>query len=76
MDLHQLVVSKDARAAGKHLAELDLPAGALVALVSRPEGYAVPRGMTVLEPNDTLLVFVRSDDLAMTREIIEGKYEV
>jgi NhaP-type Na+/H+ and K+/H+ antiporter len=42
---------------GKSLAQLSLPGGALVLLIRRDNRFVVPRGETVVEAGDDLLLF-------------------
>jgi cell volume regulation protein A len=55
-------------AVGRQIVELGLPKGALVVLVGRGEEFFVPRGATVLEAGDNLLVLADQKSLAAVRE--------
>jgi len=57
--------------AGRQLAEIGLPAGVLVVLIHRRDEYIVPRGGTIVEPGDTLLVLVESEALDALRALVE-----
>ncbi len=56
LEIIELVVSDDARAAGKPICELALPEGALVVAVLRSEGGFVPKADTVIKAGDEVLV--------------------
>jgi cell volume regulation protein A len=55
---------------GKTIGELYFPPGALILLVRRDKNFLVPRGQTVLEPYDTLLVLGEPEALKKAREVI------
>ena len=56
-------IGKKHRWKGRHLYELDLPSGTLVAMIRRNGTALVPRGSTVVEEDDTLAV-LRIKDVA------------
>lgn len=41
---------------GKRVADLDLPAGVIIAIIEREEGILIPRGDIVLEENDNVVL--------------------
>jgi trk system potassium uptake protein TrkA len=49
-------VGEKARAAGKRVAEVDMPQGSLIISVLRAGGGFVPTADTVIEPGDEVLV--------------------
>lgn len=55
--MYEFPVDADAALVGKSLAQLSLPGGALVLLIRRDNRFIVPRGETVVEAGDDLLVF-------------------
>ena len=55
--MYEFPISADAASVGKSLAQLSLPGGALVLLIRRDNRFIVPRGETVVEAGDDLLVF-------------------
>ncbi len=55
-ELVEFDIAADSKAVGKPLVELDLPKSALVVLIHREGRYLTPRGDTVIEPGDHLLV--------------------
>mgnify|MGYP001200825918 CR=1 FL=1 len=58
---------------GRQIAELNLPAGALILLVRRENDFLIPRGETQIEPFDTLLVMAEKHALCNVREILTGE---
>ncbi len=60
----ELNVPTSSPAVGKSILELDLPAGALVALIGRGDKTIVPNGGTVLNADDTLVVVATPEALA------------
>ena len=56
LEIIELVVSDDAPAVNKAVADLDLPEGSLVVAVLRADGGFVPKPETVIEPGDEVLV--------------------
>ncbi len=56
-DLVEVPIEEGSALAGRTIVEAALPQGALIVIVSRGTDFIVPRGGTVLEPGDTLLMF-------------------
>ena len=65
----QFVLPGGSPAAGKQVVELTLPKSALIMLISRADTSFVPRGGTVLEEGDKLLVLAEKHDLSEVRAI-------
>ena len=63
------VVSASAPAAGRQLAELPLPGGAIVARGSRNGQLIPPKGGTRLEPGDHLFVIARTSDRSAVDDV-------
>ena len=59
-------------AAGTRIMDLHLPASALVVLILRGDDSIAPRGATVLEKGDMLLVLTGKPDIPAVRRIIQG----
>ncbi len=57
---------------GKQIVASGFPKGALIVLIERGDGFFVPNGGTVIEPEDRLLVLANEQDLSATRAIVEG----
>ncbi len=55
-ETREIEILPNMAAAGKTIADLDLPHDALILLIGRGDGFVVPRGQTRIEPYDTLLV--------------------
>jgi potassium/hydrogen antiporter len=66
-----VAVAADSPAAGKQIVDLNLPDSALILLVGRGEAFLTPRGATVLEAGDSLLLLVRGSTRAEVRELFE-----
>ncbi len=47
----------DSGAVGRRIYELDFPDGVTILLIHRGDSFLIPKGHTVLEPGDTLLIF-------------------
>ncbi|MEM9417010.1 MAG: potassium/proton antiporter [Bacteroidota bacterium] len=65
--LLELEVTPAATAAGKKIVELGFPKGSLIVLISRKNQYMTPRGDTVIEAGDKLLVM--TDDKRAVKEM-------
>ncbi len=65
-ELLELEVPEDAEAAGKQIVELGLPKSSLIVLISRDKSYLTPRGDTVIEAGDKLMVMM--DDKQSIKE--------
>jgi len=57
-------------ACGKKIMDLGLPSEVLILLIGRGDDYVVPKGDTLLEPYDTLLLLGESDKLAEVHQVI------
>lgn len=55
-DLFEVAIPQGAAAEGKRIAELELPEGALVVLISRGLDFLVPRASLMIQPADRLLM--------------------
>jgi cell volume regulation protein A len=56
-ETREIEVLPNTAAAGRTIADLDIPPNALILLIGRGDGYVVPRGQTRIQPYDTLLLF-------------------
>ncbi|HJZ69114.1 MAG TPA: TrkA C-terminal domain-containing protein, partial [Blastocatellia bacterium] len=72
-DLVSVEVPGNSRLAGEQIVEVGFPKGALVVLIGRGNKFIVPKGGTVIESGDRLLVLANKEDLAATRAIVEGE---
>lgn len=71
-DLVELTVPDDSLIRGKQIVDLHLPKTALIVLLNRNDDFIVPRGGTLLEPGDRLLVLSDKQALAEVRSIVES----
>jgi cell volume regulation protein A len=69
-ELIEVPIPADSPTVGRQIVELGLPRGALVVLVGRQEEFFVPRGATVLEAGDSLLVLADKESLAAVRALV------
>ncbi|HSB10195.1 MAG TPA: potassium/proton antiporter [Blastocatellia bacterium] len=58
---------------GRQIVEARFPKGALIVLIARGDEFVVPKGGTVIQPGDRLLVLADEQDLADTRAIVESE---
>lgn len=68
--MREFVIPAGSPATRRQIVDLDLPEEALVVLLSRDERFLVPRGGTVIEPGDRLLVLVSPADLDRTMRVL------
>lgn len=66
-ELLELEVTKGATAAGKKIVELGFPKGSLIVLINRKNQYMTPRGDSVIEAGDKLLIM--TDDKAAVKDM-------
>ena len=71
-DLVEITIAGSSLAAGRQLVDLRLPRSTLVVLINRSEDFLVPRGSTVLQGGDVLLVLADKRDLAEVRTMLDG----
>jgi len=62
-DTREIEILPDMAATGRKITDLGVPPEVVILLIGRGEEFVVPRGNTVVEPYDTLLLFGRSDAL-------------
>ncbi len=72
-DLVDLVIPDPSPVAGKNLADIPLPTGALVVLLRRADEMVIPNGETVLQPGDIITLLLNRESLDATRAMIEGR---
>ncbi|MEX0999750.1 MAG: potassium/proton antiporter [Thermodesulfobacteriota bacterium] len=65
----ELVIPQNSEAIGKQLVELGLPESAIIVLIKREDKSIVPRGGTIIEPQDKLLILAENDDLPKIKSI-------
>lgn len=69
-DLTEVEISKNSHIAGKTILDLNLPNGALIVLIQRQGNVIVPRGGTVLESGDTMLVLADKESLRQVKDLV------
>jgi potassium/hydrogen antiporter len=74
-EMVEVDVPEDSAAAGRQIVDLGLPKEALVLLIARGEEFVVPRGGTVIEAGDTLLVLADKKSRAAVRAIVGSVHE-
>jgi trk system potassium uptake protein TrkA len=65
-------VSPGALAAGKHVRDLDLTHDCVLTAIIREGELIVPRGDTVVQPDDTVLALVHSSQLDRVASVLRG----
>lgn len=68
----EVVLDAESPAAGKALSDIALPADALVAIVLRGGQPLIPRGSTVLRPNDRLIVITLPETHGRALRLLTG----
>lgn len=71
-DLAEVDVPDGSSWIGRRVMDLGLPKGALVVLISRGEDFVAPRGGTVIEKGDQMLVLAGQEDLESVRRMAAG----
>jgi potassium/hydrogen antiporter len=66
-ELLELEIANNSNAAGKRIVELGFPKSALIVLISRDQQYLTPRGNTVIEAGDKLMVM--TDDTRAIKDV-------
>jgi cell volume regulation protein A len=69
-DLVEIELPSQSPAVGKQIVELGLPPGALIALIGRGDQFLVPKGNTVLEADDRILLLANQAVLEQTRDCL------
>jgi cell volume regulation protein A len=72
-ELVDIEVPAGSSVVGKQIVEARFPKGALIVLIARGNEFIVPKGGTVIEPGDRLLVLADKEDLAETRSIVQSE---
>ncbi len=71
-DLVPIEVPFGSHAAGKSIIQLKLPKEALIVLIQRKGNVVVPKGTTILEVDDTLLVLAEKNIFAEVQRAVTG----
>ena len=72
-EIVEVVVGHGSKAAGRSLRELNVPKGALVGAVFRNGRSFIPRGDTVLEEGDTVVVFALPSVCGKVEKLFAGR---
>lgn len=72
-DLVEITIPDTSTVIGRRIMDLRLPPGALIVLVSRGEDFLAPRGATVLERGDRMLVLATESDLDSVRTLVDRR---
>ncbi len=72
MGMHEYVIDSTSPASGRQIAEIGLPKGVLMLLISRGSTHLLPEGTTVLEHGDRLLVLAPATHLDKLRTVLDG----
>ncbi|MDX2137840.1 MAG: potassium/proton antiporter [Chloroflexota bacterium] len=72
--LIEMVVPPYCAVEGRQIVELDLPNETLIVLIGRDRTYLTPRGSTIIQPGDRLLMLSSPEALEQTKSIINGDY--
>jgi len=70
--LKEVVIEKSDPVVGKKIVDLHLPESVLIVLIHRDNKFIVPRGVTILESNDKLLLLANTDDLQIARRLLKS----
>lgn len=60
-DMSEIEITALSPAVGKKISELALPPDTLIMLIRREQSFVVPKGSTVIEPADCLLILAEPD---------------
>ncbi|MBK9167782.1 MAG: potassium/proton antiporter [Bryobacterales bacterium] len=69
-NMFEMQLPPDSPAAGKQLVDLKLPKTSLIVLINRDDDYLAPRGGTVLQAGDSILVLAETQDVPAVRAIM------
>ncbi len=69
-DLVDIPIPENSPVAGKQIVDMNLPKSALVVLVGRNDDFIVPRGNTVLEPGDLMLILGENSAVQAVRALV------
>lgn len=69
-ETRELEILPNMTAVGRTVADLGVPPEVLILLIGRGDGFVVPRGKTVIQPYDTLLMLGDEQKLKEARDVI------
>jgi cell volume regulation protein A len=62
-ELTEIEIDERSPAAGKRILDIGFPRAALIALIKRKGNFITPKGSTVIEPNDILVIIAENSDI-------------
>ena len=62
-EVTEIIIDKDLPIVNKSIAELNLPKGIIIGAIVRYGEVTIPKGDTIIKPNDRIVVFCLNDDL-------------
>ena len=68
-EIMEVILPEENLSVGKRIVELDFPKTAIIAMIKRNGSFLTPKGSTILEPHDTLII------LSENKEVIEQIHE-
>ena len=71
--MYEFVISEDSPALHKAIKELELPENVLVYLIRRDGVFIVPRGKTIIQPEDALLMLIEPSIAPMVEPLFLAK---
>lgn len=75
VNLTEIVLKEDSPVIGRSLREIELPENSLVAYIIRQEQPVVPRGPTVLQVQDRLIVISLPENHGQVLKVLSGNIE-
>ncbi|MDR2456819.1 MAG: Trk system potassium transporter TrkA, partial [Deltaproteobacteria bacterium] len=69
-EIAEMTVTEDSKMAGKPLMAVKFPSGAIIAGILRESAAIIPKGDTVIEPGDTLVVVARSETVPLLEKAL------
>ncbi|NUL81720.1 MAG: potassium/proton antiporter [Armatimonadetes bacterium] len=72
-NLLEITLAPNSPAVGKQVVELNLPRSALIVLLVRGDDSYIPRGSTILQAGDAILLATRKEDQQELRSLFERK---
>lgn len=77
----EIIIPEDNPSVGKQVSDLNFPGSGIIAMISRGDEFITPKGITVIKPDDMLIVLYEKDEtlneiyklLGMNRKLEEHK---
>jgi trk system potassium uptake protein TrkA len=70
-EIVELIIHEGSHAAGKAIKSLGLPPNVLIIAIERGDEVIIPEGSTVIQPNDSVYVFARSDMVEKVSDLFQ-----